>query len=208
MQNNLYGKSVPLAWVGDRVERFFLEIQGSGKIFIDGGAYINVHYHASNGHPYKSIGALLIREEKIPREEMSMQKIKEYLQNHPQEVDGILSYNPSFVFFRVEEDGPIGCLGVPVTPGRSVALQRRIFPAAALGFLESEKPVVNEAMEIQNWYDFQRFIVNQDTGGAIKGPGRVDLFWGNGPYAEVAAGYMQHPGRLFFMVLKPDQPEP
>ena len=208
VQNRLNGKSVPLAWVADRVDRFFLEIQGSGKIFIDGDTYINVHYHASNGHPYKSIGALLIKEEKIPREEMSMQRIKEYLRNHPQEVDGILNYNPSFVFFRVEEDGPIGCLGVPVTPGRSVALQRRIFPAAALGYLESAKPVVNDAMEIQDWAGFQRFIMNQDTGGAIKGPGRVDLFWGNGPYAEVAAGYMQHPGRLFFMVLKPEQPEP
>jgi membrane-bound lytic murein transglycosylase A len=91
-----------------------------------------------------------------------------------------------------------------VTPGRSIALQRRIFPAAALGFMESKKPVVDENREIQEWIDFQRFVMNQDTGGAIKGAGRADLFWGNGPYAEIAAGYMQHPGKLFFMILKPE----
>jgi membrane-bound lytic murein transglycosylase A len=203
-ENNLNGKSIPLAWVNDRVDLFFLEIQGSGKIDIDEGAPINVHYHATNGHPYKSIGALLIQEEKISKEEMSMQKIREYLGDHPEEVDDILNHNPSFVFFKLEEDGPIGCLGVRVTPGRSLALQKRIFPAAALGFIETQKPVVDGDMEIQEWVDFQRFVMNQDTGGAIKGPGRADLFWGNGPYAEIAAGYMQHPGKLYFMVLKPD----
>ncbi len=204
VRNNLNGKSIPLAWVGDRVGLFFLEIQGSGKIDVDGMEPVNVHYHATNGHPYKSIGTLLIQENKIPKKEMSMQKIREYLQDHPEEVEEILNYNPSFVFFKLEEDGPIGCLGVQVTPGRSIALQRRIFPAAALGFMESKKPVVNENREIQDWTDFQRFVMNQDTGGAIKGAGRADLFWGNGPYAEIAAGYMQHPGKLFFMILKPE----
>ncbi|RJP79957.1 MAG: murein transglycosylase [Desulfobacteraceae bacterium] len=206
-RSNLNGKSVPLAWVGDRVDLFFLEIQGSGKIYMDEETYINVHYHATNGHPYKSIGSLLIREKKIPKEEMSMQKIREYLRNHPEEIDDILNYNPSYVFFKTEEDGPFGCLGVKVTPGRSIALQRKIFPAAALGFMESRKPVVDGDMNIQEWVDFQRFVMNQDTGGAIKGAGRADLFWGNGAYAEIAAGYMQHPGRLFFIVLKPDDSE-
>jgi membrane-bound lytic murein transglycosylase A len=204
VQNNLNGKSIPLAWVGDRVGLFFLEIQGSGIIDVDGMEPIRVHYHATNGHPYKSIGSLLIQEKKIPKEEMSMQKIREYLRDHPEEVDDVLNYNPSFVFFKLEENDPIGCLGVPVTPGRSIALQRRIFPAAALGFMESKKPVMDGNMKIQDWTDFQRFVMNQDTGGAIKGAGRADLFWGNGPYAEIAAGYMKHPGKLFFMILKPD----
>ena len=204
-QNNLNGKALPLAWVKDRVDLFFLEIQGSGEIHMDNGVPLHVHYHATNGHPYKSIGALLIKEEKISREEMSMQKIREYLKEHPDEVDDILNYNPSFVFFRIENDGPYGCLGVKVTPGRSVALQKRIFPAADLGFMESEKPLVDGNREIQEWTAFSRFILNQDTGGAINGPGRADLFWGNGPYAEIAAGYMKNPGKLYFLILKPDE---
>ncbi|MBW1899151.1 MAG: MltA domain-containing protein, partial [Deltaproteobacteria bacterium] len=132
-RNNLDGKAVPIAWVNDHVDLFFLQIQGSGKIYLENGVPLNVNYHATNGHPYKSIGALLIREEKISREEMSMQKIREYLKEHPDEVDDILNHNPSYVFFRVAKGGPFGCLGVKVTPGRSVALQKRIFPAAALG---------------------------------------------------------------------------
>ncbi len=205
VKNNLNGKSPPLAWVKDRVDLFFLEIQGSGKIYINDGMPLNVHYHASNGHPYRSIGTLLIGKEKISREEMSMQKIREYLKDHPEEVDDILNYNPSFVFFRIEEDGPFGCFGVKVTPGRSVALQRSIFPAAALGFMESEKPLVDGNRKIQEWISFSRFVLNQDTGGAIKGAGRADLFWGNGPYAEIAAGHMKNPGKLYFLVLHPPE---
>lgn len=202
----LKGKSVPLAWVNDRIDLFFLEIQGSGKIQLESRPDpINVHYHASNGHRYKSIGALLINEEKIPREEMSMQKIREYLNNHPEDIDRILNHNPSVIFFKIEKSGPLGCLGVPVTPGRSLALQKRIFPSAALTFIESQKPRIDDNGRIYEWVDFKRFALNQDTGGAIQGPGRADLFWGHGKYAEIAAGYMQHPGNLYFLVLKPDR---
>lgn len=198
----LAGKAEPLAYVKDQVDLFFLQIQGSGKIYMDGGDPIQVHYHTSNGHPYKSIGALLIREGKILKEDMSMQKIRSYLHEHPEEVDDILNHNPSYVFFRLEKDGPFGCYGTKVTAGRSIALEKRIFPAAAVGFMTSQKPFLDDAQNIQEWRDFSRFVLNQDTGGAIKGPGRADLFWGNGPYAEIAAGYMQHPGHLYFFVLK------
>jgi len=94
---------------------------------------------------------------------------------------------------------------VPVTPGRSIALQKRLFPSAALAFIETQKPVVDDDNRIYLWMDFKRFVLNQDTGGAIRGPGRADLFWGNGPYAEIAAGTMQHPGSLYFLVLNPDK---
>ena len=202
----LRGKSVPLAWVNDRIDLFFLEIQGSGKIQLENQQQpINIHYHTSNGHRYKSIGTLLIKEKKISREEMSMQKIREYLNEHPEDIDRILNYNPSFIFFKTEKNGPLGCLGVPVTPGRSLALQKRIFPSAALAFIESKKPRVDDNNRIFEWTDFKRFVLNQDTGGAIRGPGRADLFWGNGPYAEIAAGYMQHPGSLYFLILNPDR---
>ncbi len=201
-KNRLDGHSVPIAWVKDRVDLFFLEIQGSGKICLNSGGCLNVHYHASNGQPYSSIGALLIDQQKIPREEMSMQRIREHLKNHPLETDEILNHNKSVIFFKTEEDGPYGCLSVKLTPGRSIALQRRIFPAASLAFIEASKPLVDGEGNIIEWKNFSRFVLNQDTGGAIQGPGRADIFWGNGPYAEIAAGHMQHYGRLYFLVLK------
>lgn len=204
LQGCLEGKAEPIAWVKDRVDLFFLQIQGSGKIYLNNGKTINVHYHTSNGRPYKSIGKYLIEKDKIPRSEMSMQKIRAYLLDNPEELDTVLHYNPSYVFFKIEKDGPLGCLNVKLTPGRSIALDRRIFPKAALAFIETKKPLIDGAGKIHLWKDYNRFVLNQDTGGAICGPGRGDIFFGNGIYAEIAAGHMQHPGKLYFLVLKPD----
>ena len=203
-QGLLEGKVKEIAWLKDRLDLFFLQIQGSGKIYLDNGEIINVHYHGSNGQPYRSIGKLLIDEGKITREEISMQKIRDYLRNHPEEIETVLNYNPSYVFFKVEKDGPLGSLEVKLTPGRSIALDRRLFPQAGLAFIETNKPLINGDGTIHKWMAFSRFVLNQDTGGAIRGPGRADLFWGNGPYAEIAAGYMQEFGKLYFLILKPD----
>ena len=200
----LDGHSEILAWVGDPIDLFFLQIQGSGKIILESGNYINVHYHTINGHPYRSIGRMLIDEGKIAREEMSMQKIRSYLKEHPEEVERVLNYNPSYVFFKLEDDGPIGYIQVKLTPVRSIALDRKIFPPAALAYIETQKPELDRFGEIYQWQPLSTFVLNQDTGGAIKGPGRADVFWGNGHYAEVAAGHMQHPGKLYFLVLNPD----
>jgi membrane-bound lytic murein transglycosylase A len=206
-QNALADKAQPLAWIKDPVDVFFLQIQGSGKIFLDTGEVINVHYNGSNGRPYRSIGKLLIDEQKIPQEEMSMQKIRSYLHEHPEEMAPVLNHNPSYVFFKLEPEGPLGYLNVLLTPGRSVALDRRIFPPAALVFVQTKKPVVDSAGQIDSWADCSRFVLNQDTGGAIRGPGRADLFWGSGPYAEIAAGHLAHTGKLFFLILKPGKPK-
>jgi len=198
-------KAQPLAWVDDKVDLFFLQIQGSGKVFLDNGQVINVHYHISNGRPYRSIGNYLIKKDKIPLADMSMQKIRQYLKQHPEEIDTILNYNPSYVFFKIEEDGPFGCLNVKLTPGRSIALDRGIFPSAALAFIETKIPVIDGDANINHWMGISRFVLNQDTGGAIQGPGRGDIFWGNGTYAEIAAGHMKHPGHLYFLILKPER---
>ena len=206
-EDALVGKAEPLAWVKDPVDVFFLQIQGSGKIFLDTGEVINVHYHGTNGRPYRSIGRLLIEEQKIPKEEMSMQKIRSYLKAHPEEMAPVLNHNPSYVFFMLEPEGPLGYINVLLTPGRSVALDKRIFPPAALAYIRTKKPLVNAAGQIDSWTDCNRFVLNQDTGGAIRGPGRADLFWGNGPYAEIAAGHLAHTGKLYFMILKQDKPK-
>ncbi|MFO7715472.1 murein transglycosylase A [Desulfosarcina sp.] len=194
----------PIAWVDDRVDLFFLQIQGSGRIYMTNGDFLRVHYHGANGHPYRSIGRLLIDQGKIPAQEMSMQRLKAYLHAHPTEVDAVLNHNPSYVFFKTETSGPIGAIGVDLTPGRSVAVDRRVFPMAAPAFLQTQIPVVDGNGRIDRWMDFSAFALNQDTGGAIRGPGRVDIFWGNGPYAQIAAGHMQHKGHFYLLVLAPE----
>lgn len=194
----------PLVFVEDIVDLFFLHVQGSGRVNLAEGYSINLRYHTTNGRPYVSIGKHLIEAGKIERSEMSMQKIKAYLKLHPEEIKPVLSQNPSYVFFEVGTEGPVGALGVKLTPGRSIATDRKIFPDAALAFIETQKPFLDPDQKIIRWSDFSRFGLNQDTGGAIRGPGRADLFWGNGEYAEVAAGHLQHPGNLYFLVLKPD----
>jgi membrane-bound lytic murein transglycosylase A len=198
-------KAPVIAWVDNRIDLFFLQIQGSGRIYLTNGDCLRVHYNGANGRPYRSIGRLLIDQGKIPAAQMSMQRIKAYLEAHPAEVDKVLDYNPSYVFFKTETSGPRGALGVDLTPGRSVAVDRRVFPMAAPAFLQTRIPVVDGAGRIDRWMVFSAFVLNQDTGGAIKGPGRVDIFWGNGPYAKIAAGHMQQYGEFYLLVLDPDK---
>ena len=201
-KGHLRQKGCELLWVSDRVDLFFLHIQGSGRVLLDDGTALHVHYDCSNGRPYRSVGRLLIDEGSISEDEISMQRIRAYLKNHPEETEHVFNHNESYVFFRLVDQGPIGAIEVPLTPGRSVATDQRLFPKAALAFIQTDKPSVNQDGTIRSWKPFGRFVLNQDTGGAIRGPGRVDLFWGTGPYAETAAGHMKHQGTLYFLVLK------
>ncbi len=132
-----------------------------------------------------------------------MQAIREYLNENPEVLDEVLNSNPSYIFFQRVENGPLGSLGVLLTPGRSVALDPKIFPRGALGFILCQKPVVDEEGKITGWKEFSRFVLNQDSGGAIKGAGRADIFWGSGPYAELTAGHQQHDGDLYILIKKP-----
>jgi membrane-bound lytic murein transglycosylase A len=199
----LEGKGLELAWLKDPLDLFFLHIQGSGRLRLPDGKEFLVQYHASNGRPYRSIGRYLIDGGFVPREEMSMQSIRRYLNQNPEVLDEVLNYNPSYVFFRQVDKGPLGNLGVLLTPGRSIALDPGVFPKGALGFISTEKPLVNDQGEMKGWTKFSRFVLNQDSGGAIKGAGRADLFWGSGPYAEFAAGHLQHEGDLYILIKNP-----
>jgi membrane-bound lytic murein transglycosylase A len=197
-----------IAWVADPVELFFLHIQGSGRILFEDGGSLHVNYDSGNGRPYRSVGQLLIDEGRIPREEMSMQRIRAYLDQNPADIERVLNSNPSYVFFKPSTEGPLGALNVKLTPGRSLALDRKVFPSAALAFAETKKPLTDGSGKIKSWVDFSRFMLNQDTGGAIQGPGRADFFWGGGAYAEIAAGHLKHPGKLYLIVLRPDGAAP
>jgi membrane-bound lytic murein transglycosylase A len=201
---SLSGKGLEIAWLKDPVDAVFLQIQGSGRLRLPDGTNIRIGYHASNGRPYRSIGRYLIERGHMTLDQMSMQAIRQYLSEHPELVQETLTYNESYVFFRVLQNGPMGNIEVPLTPGRSIALDYRLFPKAALCFFSSRKPRLNKEGEILDWVPFSRFALNQDTGGAIKGAGRADIYWGSGHYAELAAGNMRQEGDLFFLLLKTD----
>jgi membrane-bound lytic murein transglycosylase A len=141
----------------------------------------------------------------LNQKNVSMQSIRAYLTEHSEILEEVLNHNPSYVFFRHIENGPFGSINVPLTAGRSLALDSRLFPKGAICFASSEKPVVNERNEITEWRKFSRFFLNQDTGGAIKGSGRADIFWGSGIYAEIAAGHMKQEGDLFVLIMKPKE---
>lgn len=198
----LAGKGHELVWVADPVDSFFLRIQGSGRIRLLNGDYIRLGYAGKNGRPWRPIGRLLIEKGLIPKEAMSMQAIRRYLKEHPEQMGEIFSYDPSYVFFRKVEGGPYGNIAVPLTAGRSVATDASLFPKGALAFIECQKPIFAKDGVILGWAPFARYVLNQDTGGAIRGPGRVDLFWGSGPFSAIAAGHLKHPGTLYFLLVK------
>jgi membrane-bound lytic murein transglycosylase A len=199
----LKGKGLEIAWLKDPLDIAFLHIQGSGRLRFPNRNDLLVHYQASNGQPFRSIGRYMIEKGFLVREEMSMQAIRKYLTENPEVLDEVLNHNPSYIFFQQVENGPLGSLGLLLTPGRSIALDSKIFPKGGLGFISCQKPLINDQGEIIGWNRFSRFVLNQDSGGAIKGAGRADIFWGSGPYAELTAGHMQHEGDLYILIKKP-----
>ncbi|MEM6795083.1 MAG: MltA domain-containing protein, partial [Acidobacteriota bacterium] len=155
-----------IAWAADPVDLFFVEVQGSGVLSLEGGGERRIGYAGANGRPYRSIGKLLIDRGKVPRERMSMQAIRAYLDENPEELHDVLDYNPSFVFFRFLEGPPVGNLGFPVTAGRSIAVDQKLMPRGGVGFLITEKPNAAEGGATVIDGEIRRFVVAQDTGGA------------------------------------------
>ena len=188
-----------LGYVDDPVDAFFLHVQGSGTLVFPDGERKRAGYAQTNGRPYRSIGRLLIDDGLVSREDMSMQAIRAYLEEHPDDLRRVLTFNPSYVFFRPlpAEGGPLGCYGEPVTGGRSVATDRRIFPAPVMAWIRTSVPSPDGGDQ-----PLARFVLNQDTGGSIRGPGRVDLFFGQGDEAGELAGRTKHLGELYFLLPK------
>ncbi|MBC8413458.1 MltA domain-containing protein [bacterium] len=197
-QRSLQGRAKPIAYV-DGIELFFLQIQGSGLVNMQDGTVIRVNYAQKNGHPYSSIGKVLMQE--IGPENMSMQAIKNYLWSHPEKVRDILSYNQSYVFFRELSEGPLGNIEVPLTPGHSIAMDWRIIPKGGLAFIHTQLPVF-EGSRPSGHQELKRFVMVQDTGGAIRGHGRVDYFAGTGSEAERIAGHLKQEGRVVLLVAR------
>lgn len=202
----LRGKGYEIAWLRDPVDRFFLHIQGSGLLRMTDGRELPLNFAASNGRRYTSIGKVLIDEGKLDRESMSMQRIRAYLAEFPGEREALFARNERYVFFRLGEEGPLGSLGVPLTAGRSAATDHRFYPKGALLFVETETPVVDGQGELVGLRPFVRFVLNQDTGAAIRGPARVDLYFGSGDEAGEQAGYMKSTGRLYLLLKREAAP--
>lgn len=194
----LRDRAEPIAYVNE-IDLFFLQIQGSGVLRFPDGRRVKVGYSASNGHPYRSIGAVLVRGEHLALEEVSLQSIRAWLRENPGQQRRVLFANPSYVFFRVREEGPLGNLRVELTPERSLAVDQRYVPAGGLVYVVTEAPLPGESEATQ---PVRRFMLAQDTGGAIRGHGRGDVFWGSGERAEWIAGHMKHDGRLLMLVAR------
>ena len=203
-KNAISKKNLEFVWVKNYVNLFFLQIQGSGRVQLIDGEFINVNYENTNGYPYVSIGRLLLKDKKIPKEEITMQSIKKYFKDHPKEIPHYLFQNESYIFFRQmpPEQFPLGCLNIPLTDGRSIAADSMTFPKGALALIRTEKPVFDEDGNVIEWKKFSRFVLDQDKGGAIKGPGRIDIFFGFGEYEELASGNMKQKGELYYIIKK------
>ena len=204
MGGALEGKAKVVAYFRDPVDLFFMQIQGSGILRTESGEMIRIGYAGANGREYRSIGRLLIEKGVMTKDEASMQKIREYLRNNPSEVNPVLQHNESYTFF-VEQDiarGPFGNINVPLTPERSIATDALLYPKAGLAFIATDVPNCDDLGQCSGTKRITRFVLNQDTGGAIKGPGRTDIFWGRGAKAEAAAGRMKYFGDVYFLVAK------
>jgi membrane-bound lytic murein transglycosylase A len=201
----LRGRDLEIAWVKDPIDLFFLHIQGSGLLRFADGRELTIGYAGQNGLAYRSIGRLLIDSGRVAKEEMSMQRLRRYLMENPAEQDEVFAYNESYVFFGLSDGGAVGSLGVPVTAGRSIATDSRLFPRGALALIQTDIPIIGAQGELAGWRPVTRFVLNQDTGGAIRGQQRADYYFGTGEEAGAMAGYMNRSGRIYFLVLKNDR---
>jgi membrane-bound lytic murein transglycosylase A len=192
-----------ILWVDDPIELFFLHVQGSGRVRLPGGETVRVGFAEHNGHPYKSIGKILVERGELSADKASMQGIKQWAAKNPGKLGPLLQQNPAYVFFRempASPLGPIGAQGVPLTAGRSIAVDAMTIPLGTPVFLSTTAPLSARPLN--------RLMVAQDTGTAIKGAVRADFFWGFGDEAGQSAGRMRQTGRLWILYPRGLQPGP
>jgi membrane-bound lytic murein transglycosylase A len=169
---------------------------------------LRVGFAISNGRPYRGIGRYLVEQGLIAEQELSLRRVRELLQKHPEWMEEIFNINQRYIFFRSLplstriDGGPIGALSVPLTAGRSIATDYSIFPPGALAYLISRQPVFDDQGKMIGRKSLRRFVLNQDTGAAMKGPARVDLFCGSGDKAGWVAGEMREEGKIYFLLAK------
>lgn len=205
VSSGLGNASEPLVYVNDSAAAFFLQIQGSGRIKLKSGETIRAAYDGQNGHPYTAIGRVLVDRGEIPRPELSMQRIRQWMTDNPEAADDLMNENASYVFFKElpvgdPSKGADGAQGVPLTPSASLAIDLKFHALGAPLWVDARAPSEDANSED---VDFRHLFIAQDTGGAIRGPVRGDVYWGVGGKAESIAGRMAHKGFLYILLPKP-----
>lgn len=191
----LAGKDLEVVWVNDADAAFFVQVQGSGRVQLTDGRILHIGYDGQNGHVYNAIGRELIARGELTKENVSLQTITAWLKSHPSQAQALRDKNPSYVFFKAMEGdkGAVGAQGVTLTAERSLAVDPKFVPYGAPVYLNAPHPLGGI---------IQRLVVAQDTGGAITGPVRGDVFWGTGALAEQAAGKMKSRGEAWILLPK------
>jgi membrane-bound lytic murein transglycosylase A len=196
-------RGLELAWLSDRMEAFLIHVQGSARLNLPDKTLMTVGFAAKTDRPYSSIGRHLVQDGKMKLEDVTLQSLMAYFQKHPNELEGYLHRNESFVFFReTHGSAAMGSIGVPVTAERSIATDKSIVPPGAIALIHTSIPISKGKSGQLAFQPIARFVLDQDTGGAIRGAGRVDVFMGTGTAAKNRAGLMNNDGALYYLVLK------
>jgi membrane-bound lytic murein transglycosylase A len=196
------GRGLEICWLKNQTDLLFTQIQGSARVRLEDGSTVRINYDAHNGYPYTAVGRILIDRNIIPRDQMSMQRIRQWMDENPDGAKELRRQNRSYVFFREvqlsDKDEAVGAQGVPLTPGRSIAVDKSLHVYGTPFFIEGELPIDSE----QSKTPFRRLMVAQDTGSAIVGPARADLYFGAGAEAGRVSGRLRHPMRFVILVPK------
>jgi peptidoglycan lytic transglycosylase A len=196
------GRGLEICWLREQTDLLFAQIQGSARVRLEDGSTIRINYDAHNGYPYTAVGRILIDRGIIPKEQMSMQKIREWMEQNPDGAKELRRQNRSYIFFREvnlsDKDEAVGAQGVPLTPGRSIAVDKSLHVYGTPFFIEGELPIESE----QARTPFHRLMIAQDTGSAITGPARADLYFGAGADAGKVSGRLRHNMRFVMLVPK------
>ena len=196
----LAGRNLEICWLKDPIDSFFAHIQGSVRVRLEDGETLRLNYTAANGHPYVAVGKFLIQRNIISKDEMSMDRIRDWMERNPEEGKDLRRKNKSYVFFRetnlASNEEPTGAQGISLTPGRSIAVDRNLHVYGTPFFISGMLPLDSE----QQMTPFRRLMVAQDTGGAIIGPARADIYFGAGDEAGSVSGRLRHNGRFVMLV--------
>jgi membrane-bound lytic murein transglycosylase A len=196
------GRGLEICWLREQTDLLFSQIQGSARVLLPDGSTIRINYDAHNGYPYTPVGRILIERNIIPRDQMSMQKIREWMEQNPEGANELRRQNKSYVFFREvqlsDKDEAVGAQGVPLTPGRSIAVDKALHVYGTPFFIEGELPIESDRSKTP----FRRLMIGQDTGSAIVGPARADLYFGAGAEAGKVSGRIRHNARFVILVPK------
>jgi membrane-bound lytic murein transglycosylase A len=196
----LAGKGLEICWLKDPIDAFFIHIQGSSRVRLEDGTVLRLNYDGHNGHAYTPVGRILVQREAVPKEEMSMDRIRQWMQANPNQAAALRNENKSYIFFRVaslaDHEEAIGAQGIPLTADRSIAVDRNLHAYGTPFWIDAALPLTG----VNASDHFQRLMIAQDTGGAIIGPARADIYFGAGEKAGQVSGRIRHPGRFVMLI--------